>query len=195
MRRFRETVRSLMRERMLDAAYELTRARGWEKVRMSDIAAAVGVSRQTVYNEFGSKPALGQALVMRETERFLLGVREQLDAHPDDLGEAVAAAVTYTLRRAADNALLKAVLTSARGGPEDLLPLLTTRSEPVLHAARAMLTATVRDRWPSLETADVDLAIDSVVRLTVSHIMLPLEPAEETGWRLARLVLRVLRLE
>ncbi len=36
--------------------------------------ARAGFTKQTVYNELGSKPALGQAMVMRELERFLAAV-------------------------------------------------------------------------------------------------------------------------
>ncbi|MGQ5228634.1 helix-turn-helix domain-containing protein, partial [Streptomyces sp. yara] len=40
--------------------------RPWSAVRMVDVAAAAGVSRQTLYNEFGSKDGLARALVRRE---------------------------------------------------------------------------------------------------------------------------------
>ena len=49
-------------------------ARPWPAVRMVDVAAAAGVSRQTLYNEFGSKEGLARALVRRETDRYLDGV-------------------------------------------------------------------------------------------------------------------------
>ena len=38
---------------------------------MARLADAVGVSRQTVYNEAGSKPLLARAMILRELERFL----------------------------------------------------------------------------------------------------------------------------
>ncbi|MEV4431026.1 TetR/AcrR family transcriptional regulator [Streptomyces sp. R-07] len=76
---------------------------------MTHIATTAGVSRQTVYTEYGTKTAIGEALVMREVERFLLGIQEQLLAHPDDLTAAITAGTEYTLRTAADNPLLKAI--------------------------------------------------------------------------------------
>ncbi len=69
---------------------------------MEDVGAAAGVSRQTVYNEFGDKLGLARAVLLRHTERFLDGIDETLSQH-DDLGTAVAAAVSYTLREAADD--------------------------------------------------------------------------------------------
>lgn len=40
---------------LLDAAYTALARRPWSAVRMVDVAASAGVSRQTLYNEFGSK--------------------------------------------------------------------------------------------------------------------------------------------
>ncbi|MEK8172529.1 TetR/AcrR family transcriptional regulator [Streptomyces sp. M19] len=45
---------------------------------MVDVAAAAGVSRQTLYNEFGSKEGLARALVRREADAYLSGVEEAL---------------------------------------------------------------------------------------------------------------------
>ena len=43
-------------------------------VMMGRLADRVGVSRQTVYNEIGSKQQLGEAMIMRELEVFLRNV-------------------------------------------------------------------------------------------------------------------------
>ena len=109
-----------LRDDLLDAAAELIAQRGYKGVRMQDIADANGVSRQTVYNEFGYRMSLTQALMLRDHERYLDGVDDALSSH-DDLHEAVAAAVSFSLRTAADDPLKKAILTGA--GSEDLLPL------------------------------------------------------------------------
>ncbi|MEH6379323.1 helix-turn-helix domain-containing protein, partial [Streptomyces sp. KLMMK] len=70
------------RELLLDAAFAALRTRPWNGVRMVDVAAAAGVSRQTLYNEFGSKDGLARALVRREAETFLAGVERALAAAP-----------------------------------------------------------------------------------------------------------------
>jgi AcrR family transcriptional regulator len=186
----RGAAKERLRNALLDAAYESIVGPGWDAVRMADIAAAVGVSRQTLYNEFGGKDGLAQALVMRETHRFLDGIDSALGA-ADGLYEAVVAAVEFTLHEAADNPLLKAVLASARG-TDDLLPFLTTRSEPVLVAARAKMIAGIREREPGHDPADVALVAESLVRLTVSHLVLPTAPVETTARQLALLASRAL---
>lgn len=187
----RADARRRMREAMLDAAHESTVEGGWGAVRMGAVAARVGVSRQTLHTEFGTKDALGQALILRETERFLLGVTEALDRHPGRLGPALRAAITYTLSSTAANPLLQTVLTSARsGGDETLLPLLTSRSEPLLHRSSDVLCAWVGNHHPELDAAVVADVVDSVVRLVVSHAVLPQERPGVVAERIARLAER-----
>ncbi|MCZ2525476.1 TetR family transcriptional regulator [Streptomyces sp. NPDC059506] len=193
MTRYRESVRSLLKERLLDAAYEQVAAGGWDRLRMTRIAATAGVSRQTLYTEYGTKAAIGEALVRREIERFLLGIQEQLLDHPDDLGDAVTAGVEYTLRAAADNPLLKAVLTGSRGGDDDLLELLTTRTEPLLETASAMLTAYAEDAWPTVDAESRDLVVETLVRMTVSHVFQPTAPPETAARRIAEIAVRIAR--
>ncbi|NUR25012.1 MAG: TetR/AcrR family transcriptional regulator [Catenulispora sp.] len=191
MTRYTESVRTSLRDRLLDAAYGLVADAGWTGLRMAHVAERAGVSRQTVYTEFGSKDALGQALVMREVDRFLDGIREVLDEHGADLRAGVRAGIEFTLRTAADNELLKAVLTSQRGGDGELIAHLTTRSEPLLDTATAMLGAYAAQAWPEVDDFSRELAVECVVRLTVSNIVQPVAPPEQTAERIARIVTRV----
>src|SRR3954463_12339062 len=111
------------RDALLDAAYDAAVSGDWARTRMADVAAAAGVSRQTLYNEFGSKDALAQAMAMREIERFIAGTERALEeADPAAPVDAVAAASLYTLQQAADNPLLKAALLDDGSG---LLSFLT----------------------------------------------------------------------
>jgi AcrR family transcriptional regulator len=183
-----------MRDTILDAAYDLVVARGWTAARMADIAAAVGLSRQTLYNEFGSKDGLAAAVALRETERFLTGITSELDRH-DELQTAVEAAALFTFTQVSDNPLLKAVLTATDedGLHADLLPLITTRSEPLLLAARAVLAEHLLRNWPQLDPDDVTAAADTAFRLVISHLVVPMDPPEMVAARLGRLVTRFLR--
>ncbi|NDZ81365.1 TetR/AcrR family transcriptional regulator [Streptomyces sp. SID10853] len=191
MTRFRESVRSLLREQVLNAAYRLVAADGWGKLRLAAVARAAGVSRQTLYNEFGSKEAIGEALIQRELEGFLLGIQQELDAHRGDLEAAATAGVGFTLRQAVDNSLIKAVLLAARGGEDDLLAYLTTRAEPVFDTAMAMLDAYATDAWPEVDADSRSLAVETIVRLTVSHIVQPAASPEESARRIARITTRI----
>jgi AcrR family transcriptional regulator len=184
--------RRQVREQALDVAQAMLVDRGWEQVTVSAVAAGTGVSRPTFYKEFASKQALGEALVRRETERFLAGVSDELDRHADDPVEALTAAVRYTLVEAADNPLLHAVLTSTRAGDDSLLPLLTTRSGPLLEAAGGTLTAWFAVHLPALDADEVAEGVDALVRLVVSHLVLPAGSPAATAARLARVATRYL---
>ncbi|WP_372499553.1 TetR/AcrR family transcriptional regulator [Streptomyces spororaveus] len=65
--------RKQMRQRVLDAARDLTCEAGWDQVSLSAVAARAEVSRPSVYKEFGNRAGLGRALVVRETQQFLGG--------------------------------------------------------------------------------------------------------------------------
>lgn len=91
------------RERLLAAAAELTTTGGWAGVTMGKLAAHAGVSRQTVYNELGSKAELAEALMARETDRFVEHVTRIVDAHPGRALDGVTAAFRETLETARGN--------------------------------------------------------------------------------------------
>ncbi|MGX1616780.1 TetR family transcriptional regulator [Micromonospora chalcea] len=179
------------RDAIVEAARAQTVALGWDRVRMGAVAAAAGVSRQTVYNEFGTKAGLGEALARHEVDRFVGEVRAALGEHDTDVRAAAYAAIHRTLAAAAENPLVRAVLTSTRGGSEELLPYLTTRSELVLAEAAAALLEWTGKRLPDADPAALAFAADSVVRLVVSHIVLPGGPVDETADRLADLAVRL----
>lgn len=58
----REQNRDDQRERILDAARSLFASRGFEAVTMAEVAEVAGVARATVFNHFGSKVALVEAI-------------------------------------------------------------------------------------------------------------------------------------
>lgn len=191
----RLTFRRQVRDHALDAARTLTVDKGWARVRMGEVAALTGVSRPTLYKEFGDKQGLGEALIMAETERFLVGISATLAAHPRDASGGIAAAVEHVLAEADASPLLCAILTSARDADNELLPLLTTRSAPVLEAASRTLIAWFEENFPQLDTQDLADAVDALVRLTVSHLVLPVDDHATTVRRLTRIALRAMRLD
>ena len=179
--------RADVRERVLDAAHRATVERGWDRVRVGEIAVDGGVSRPTLYREFGSKDGVGQALVAREADRFFDGIADVLGRHAD-VGAGVSASTVFTLDESAVNPLLRAILTGSRAGDIALLPFLTTRSELVLGGGRALLADWIGRVEPHQAARDVDQAVDAVVRLVVSHLVAPALPSAEVGARIERLV-------
>lgn len=190
-----------VRARVVAAAAEITTESGWSAVTMNKVAGRAGVSRQTVYNELGSKAALGQAMVLRELELFLAAVEEELDSH-DEIIEGIRAAARRILEMARSNPLLDAVLASAHGvsrgepGSEnELLPFLTTDAAPLISAATSVVSERLWSRIPDtgLSEDEAQVAIDSVVRLVLSHVMQPGDKPAKVADDVAWLVGRVLR--
>lgn len=174
------------RERILRAAAQMTTADGWGSVTMARIASEVGVSRQTVYNEVGSKSGLAEAMVLSELERFLTQVTEGFDAHPDDLFGGIEAAVRSVLELARDNRLLHAVVRATHGSDTELLPLLTTHAGALLQVAQTTVTQRLGHYRTDLTPAELGVAIDLIVRAVLSHVMAPGgDPATVAGGLIA----------
>ncbi|MBG6067406.1 hypothetical protein IW248_003693 [Micromonospora ureilytica] len=87
--------------------------------------------------------------------------------------------------------MVTAILTSARGGSDELLPYLTTRAEVVLTEASGALIDRAGDHLPGADRAALAFAADTTVRLVVSHIVLPREPIEQTATALADLAVHL----
>lgn len=182
-------------ERLIVAAIDFTVTHGWAALTMSKLADAVGVSRQTVYNELGRKPELAQAMVLHELAAFLGKVDEAFVKEPTDVVRAVELASRSALEMGVKSPLLRAVLAARQGAESDLLPLLTTHSGAILDAAREMITQHVHSYDLRLELERQTMLIDMVVRLVLSHIMLPRDTPKETAASIAWIAARVLDLE
>ncbi|GAA4822593.1 TetR/AcrR family transcriptional regulator [Actinomycetospora corticicola] len=178
--------RRQVRERVLDTAAALAVEHGWDRVRIGEVATASGVSRPTLYREFGTKDGVGEALVAREAERFFTGIATVLDGS-DTVPEGVRGAVRFTLDEAADNPLLRAILTGSRSGDTGLLPFLTTRGDAIIAGGSGLVGGWVRKRDPEIEGRVVDDAVDAIVRLTISHLVSPGLGHAEAADRLARI--------
>jgi AcrR family transcriptional regulator len=70
----RERKKRLMRRQLSDTAAELFMARGFDAVRVADVAAACGVSEKTVFNYFPTK----EALVLDRLEATVTALRTGL---------------------------------------------------------------------------------------------------------------------
>ncbi|WP_034287604.1 TetR family transcriptional regulator [Amycolatopsis benzoatilytica] len=180
------------RQPIIAAAIELTAESGWSAVTMARLADLVGVSRQTVYNEIGSKAALAEAMISHELGRFLAAVSAAFERHPDDLVEAIYDAVRAVLELADDNILLRAIASATHGTDNEFLPLLTTRAGSLLTEAKAVLRGRVRSYRPPLDESQLTVAIDLVVRVVLSHVMQPSGTPAETADGLAWVAARVL---
>ncbi len=174
-----QAARRLLRETLFGAARDELQQRAWSEITMSDVAGAAGVSRQTLYKEFGSRDEFAQAFVIHEGERFLDGVDEAVREHLDDPRAAVGAALQAFLRSAGEDPLVRILLSD--DGTGGMLPLVTTQGMPVVQWATARLTATIEAGWPQAPSPKVQLLAESLVRLAISYITAPGDSPEKTA--------------
>ncbi len=191
-----------VRERVLDAATAITTESGWGHVTMAKVATLAGVSRQTVYNEYGAKPALGQAMVLRELDRFLAVVAHELDTQTD-LVDAIRAAALGAFAMAQGQPA--AALGAGVGAQRDRGQRTRLRQRPAAvpdHRRRAVdRRGEGRDhgaagplpRAATLTPTSVDGSVDAIVRLVLSHVMQPGPDPQRTSDHLAWIARQVLR--
>ncbi|MFG3247030.1 TetR/AcrR family transcriptional regulator [Streptomyces sp. NPDC048187] len=180
------------RESLLDAACTALARRPWSAVRMVDVAASAGVSRQTLYNEFGSKEGLARALVRREADGYLAGVERALSG-PSDPGERLTATAEWMMSAAHDNALVRAMLTGCWSErlPAPTLTAVTSSSTAAPAQRRADgplpspgdFVSLVRDRavavlrgagpLPPPDAAELARSCELAVRLALSCVTAP----------------------
>jgi len=178
-----EAARTLLRDTIVAAVDDLARSRGWSATTMADVAVAAGVSRQTVYNEFGSRQTLVEAYVLREIEAMVAGVEDTIRGSRDDARAAMHAAFGLFLKLASDEPLVQVIVADAEGG--ELIRLLTGLGRQVAVERIGRLIVQV---WPQVSVADAELLAESMARLAISHALLPTSGPEDTAAAVTRMV-------
>lgn len=153
---------------------------------MADVATGAGVSRQTLYNEFGNRNEFGFAFVIHEAERFMDGVENAVREHLDSPREAVRAALRLFLATASDDPLIRILLSD--DGTGGMLPFVTTQGLPVVQWATTRLAGVIAEGWPKTPEADIQVLAESLVRLAISYVTTPGEAPEETAATVADLL-------
>jgi AcrR family transcriptional regulator len=165
---YQAAARTLLRDTVIAAVDDLVRARGWSATTMSDVAAGAGVSRQTLYNEFGSRSALVEAYVTREIDTLVSQVSDAVRANADDAHRALRIAFSLFLKLASDEPVVQLIVNDAEGG--ELHRLLTGLGQTLASDRIANLIPAV---WSQVGVADARLVADSLVRLAISHALMP----------------------
>jgi AcrR family transcriptional regulator len=183
---YQEATRELLRQTVFDAARDQLGRRPWSEITMADIASGAGVSRQTLYNEFGNRNEFGLAFVIHEAERFMSGVEKAVLEHVDDPRAAVEAALDHFLRAAGADPLISILLSD--DGTGGMLPFVTTQGLPVVQWSSARLAAVIEEGWPQTAEEDVRNLAESLVRLSISYVTTPGESTEEAARMVAALL-------
>jgi AcrR family transcriptional regulator len=176
---FREATRDLLRNRLLDAAEQLLEDAPWSEISMAAIASQAGVSRQTLYNEFGSREVFGQAFALRAADRFITDIEETFSAHPDDPYKALEAGFRRFLEVAEKDPMVHQIVVRDPGA-EELLALFTTRGAPVVKLGTDRLAAKMVETWPAADEQDARVLAEGLVRLAITHAGFPTMPPKDS---------------
>lgn len=170
------------RDRILETASSVFAREGFAGSSIDLIAAEAGVSRQTIYNQFGDKERMFAAVVAGTTERANAGLFAALATFPDkpaDLESDLTnfarrlATTCYCDRRAA--ALAKIVEAEAQRYPE-LFRAWREEGPGRLWAAISARFIRLRDAG-LLDVEDTDLA----ARQFMTLVVMDLKPAMVVG--------------
>jgi AcrR family transcriptional regulator len=182
---FAEVSRSLMRDRVLDAVGELLAADAWSDVTMAEVASRAGVSRQTLYNAFGNREELAHAYLMREAERFLTAIEDAVTSNVDDPRRALTSAAELFLSLVSTHPMVRALSTQEG---EELVALATVRGGGLLTAMTDRLSELILGNWPRVDPVGARLLAATLVRLAISHAVLPTDAPERTAKDIARIL-------
>lgn len=182
---YAEASRALLRDSVLDAMRELLTNRDWSAITLAAVAEAAGVSRQTIYNEFGSRHGLAQGYALRLADRLVDAVEGAIAHNVGDVHAAFLQGFRSFFAESAVDPLVISLLTGA--AKPDLLQIITTDSGPIISHCAQRLTASFMHSWVQVSEADAGILARAVVRLAISYVSMPPESDHDVAADLARL--------
>jgi len=155
-------------DRVLDGARRCCEKWGIAKVTVEDIAAESGVSRATIYRMFpGGKDVLFDALRVRETEDFLVGLRDHV-ADATTLEELLVRIVGHATNELRADEHYAVMLASE---PGEVAAELTVEGVPrIIRIASLFLCPLVEVYLPRPEAARL---VELLSRLVISYFLAP----------------------
>ncbi len=183
---YAEASRVLLRDSVLDAMRDLLLTRDWSAITLSDVARSAGISRQTIYNEFGSRQGLAQGYALRLADRLVDAIHAALDANVGNFYEAFLAGFRSFFAESAADPLVISLLSGV--AKPDLLQLITTDSAPIITRASARLSLALTQTWVATSDEDAGVLARAIVRLALSYVSMPPEADHDVARDLARLM-------
>jgi AcrR family transcriptional regulator len=183
---YAEASKVLLRDLVLDAMRDLLLAKDWSSITLSDVAKMAGISRQTIYNEFGSRQGLAQGYALRLADRLVDAVDEAIENNVGDISAAFLEGFRAFFLESAADPLVISLLTGA--AKPDLLQIITTDSAPIIARSSARLTESFMHSWVQASEDDAGVLARAIVRLAMSYVSMPPEADHDVAADLARLM-------
>jgi AcrR family transcriptional regulator len=182
---YAEASRVLLRDSILDGMRELLLTRDWSSITLSNVAQAAGISRQTIYNEFGSRQGLAQAYALRLADRLVDQIDDAIGGNVGNLYAAFEQGFRDFFTESAADPLVISLLSGET--KPDLLQLITTDSGPIITHCSGRLTSTFMHSWVKCSDDDAGILARAIVRLAMSYVSMPPEADHDVAADLARL--------
>lgn len=176
----------LLRDVVLDAMRTELLANDWSAITLSDVARTAGISRQTIYNEFGSRQGLAQAYAVRVADRMVDAIGAAIDSNVGNVYAAFLEGFRMFFAESAADPLVISLLTGA--AKPDLLQIITTDSAPIINRSAQRLTDAFLGSWVGASADDAGVLARSIVRLAMSYVSMPPEADHDVAEDLARLL-------
>jgi AcrR family transcriptional regulator len=183
---YAEASRVLLRDSILDGMREMLLSRDWSSITLSDVARAAGISRQTIYNEFGSRQGLAQGYALRLADRLVDQIEDAIGGNVGDVYAAFLQGFRDFFAESAADPLVISLLTGTT--KPDLLQLITTDSAPIITRCSARLTESFTHSWVGASEEDAGVLARAIVRLAMSYVSMPPEADHDVARDLARLM-------
>ena len=183
---YAEASRVLLRSSILDGMRDMLLARDWSSITLSDVAKAAGISRQTIYNEFGSRLGLAEGYALRLADRLVDAVDDAIEGNVGDVDAAFLEGFQAFFAESASDPLVISLLTGA--AKPDLLQIITTDSAPIITRCSQRLTSTFMHSWVRASEEDAGVLARAIVRLAMSYVSMPPEANHDVARDLARLM-------
>lgn len=172
------TIRGLdpdLTERIRSATLALVAERGYRDLRLDDVAARVGTSKQALYRRFPSKPELIADAVRSLTETTPLNPPRTGSLRRDLI--AILGAALRSLERTALGPVLRALVAEER---DEVLARVLADVEDARRRVLRTVLETARDRREIAPDRDVELDIDLLLGAAYVRTLVRRVPFERT---------------
>ena len=164
------------REQLLDAAESCLARFGLAKTTIEDVAQAAGLSRATVYRQFGSRDALLLAVAARDADRVASEAERYLQRF-DDVGSWIVEGILFCLREIPKRPLLGKFLTPQELGTASRLVLTSERMLAIGSEILRPMFEPARSEGLLHRDLELDALIEWVLRILISYLAVPGPPS------------------
>ena len=164
------------RERVLDAAESCLQRFGLAKTTVEDVAQASGLSRATVYRQFGSRDALLLAVAARDAER-VAGQAERYLRRFEDVGSWIVEGMLFCLREIPKRPVLSQFLAPQELGAASRMLLTSDRMLAIGSEILRPVFEPTRRQGLLQADLELDALMEWVLRILMSLLAVPGPPS------------------